>query len=456
VNFALLLAAGFGSRFGKAVLKQKARLAGRAVYEHTLERLQNCKSIFGILLLVNEDLLTERADLKRKFPKVVDVIQGGATRLESTYIGLRYLAPIAEPSSKIIIHDAVRPFVDDALIDRILTALDEYDAVDPAIDSTDTVILAREGFIDSIPDRRMVKRGQTPQGFNFRAILEAFDRAFASGKDLAFSDDCGLYLKFADGFDPRVRLVQGSEDNIKVTYPIDLTMAEAILRRNRVARLESKTMLREKIALLIGGHGGLGGAIEARLREAGMKVFCLSRRNGLDVCNTAGLDARLKDLREQAGPIDAVINLAAELYAGNLAEQSDAEIDAMVTTNLLGSIRVARAALPYLRETGGQMLFFSSSSYMVGRKGQTVYAATKAGVSNLAQGLAQEWDSLGVRVNCIAPSRAATAMRLENFSRQDDLRDLISPEQIAIKVEMILSADVTGMTFLGSNVPDLY
>ena len=93
---------------------------------------------------------------------------------------------------------------------------------------------------------------------------------------------------------------------------------------------------------------------------------------------------------------------------------------------------------------------------MVGRKGQTVYSATKAGVSNLAQGLAQEWEPLGVRVNCIAPSRAATPMRMENFNQQDDLRDLVAPEQAAIKVEMILSADVTGMTFLGSSVPDLY
>jgi hypothetical protein len=71
--------------------------------------------------------------------------------------------------------------------------------------------------------------------------------------------------------------------------------------------------------------GGLGGAIETRLKEAGMKVFCLSRRNGLDVCAPAGLDARLKELREMAGPIDAVVNLAAELHAGNLAEQSDAD-----------------------------------------------------------------------------------------------------------------------------------
>ena len=208
MNFAILLAAGIGSRFGKAVLKQRARLAGRAVYEHTLERLQSFDSISGILLIFNEDMLAERDQIKRRYPKVLEVIKGGNSRLESSYIGLRYLAPIAEAGSKVIIHDAVRPFVDEAMVGRILAALDEHDAVDPVIDSTDTIIVARDGFIESIPDRRNIKRGQTPQGFNFTAILTAFERALASGQELNFSDDCGLFLKYAEGCDPRVRLAR--------------------------------------------------------------------------------------------------------------------------------------------------------------------------------------------------------------------------------------------------------
>ena len=455
MNFAILLAAGIGSRFGKAVLKQRARLAGRAVYEHTLERLQSFDSISGILLIFNEDMLAERDQIKRRYPKVLDVIKGGNSRLESSYVGLRYLAPIAEAGSKVIIHDAVRPFVDEAMVGRILAALDEHDAVDPVIDSTDTIIVARDGFIESIPDRRNIKRGQTPQGFNFTAILTAFERALASGQELNFSDDCGLFLKYAEGCDPRVRLVPGSEDNIKVTLPIDLAIAEAIVRRTQIAGFQRHRSLRGQTALLIGGHGGLGVAIESRLKEVGMKVICLSRRDGLDVRDARSVEAKFKEVREQTGPIDAVIDLAAELHTGNLAEQPDADIEAMVATNFLGPIRVARAALPLLSETKGQLLLFSSSSFMVGRKGQAVYAATKAAVSNLAQGLAQEWEGAGVRVNCMAPSRAATPMRAANFSQQDDLRDMVTPEQVAIKVEMILSANVSGMTFLGSCVPDL-
>jgi 2-C-methyl-D-erythritol 4-phosphate cytidylyltransferase len=455
MNFAILLAAGIGSRFGKAILKQRARLAGRAVYEHTLERLHSFASIAGILVLFNEDMLGERAAIKRKYPKVLDIIKGGSSRLESSYIGLRYLAPIAEPGSKVIIHDAVRPFVDEAMVGRILAALDEHDAVDPVIDSTDTILVARDGFIESIPDRRNIKRGQTPQGFNFKAILEAFDRAFTSGKELNFSDDCGLFLKYAEGADPRVRLVPGSEDNIKVTLPIDLTIAEAIVRKNQTADFRRHRTLEGMKAVLIGGHGGLGGAIDCRLREVGMKVVCLSRRDGLNVRDAHSLETRLQAVRTEIGPIDAIVNLAAELHTGNFVEQPDAISEAMVATNFLGSIRLARAAFPLLAETKGQLLFFSSSSYMVGREGQAVYAATKAAVSNLAQGLAKEWEPQGIRVNCMAPSRAATPMRTANFNSGDDLRDLVTPEQVAIKVEMILSANATGMTFLGSGVPEL-
>jgi 2-C-methyl-D-erythritol 4-phosphate cytidylyltransferase len=455
MNFAILLAAGIGSRFGKAVLKQRARLAGRPVFEHTLERLQGFDAIAGILVVTNEDMLAERAAIKAKFPKVLDVIKGGASRLESSYAGLRYLAPIAEPGAKLIIHDAVRPFVDAAMVSRILAALDDHDAVDPVIDSTDTIIVARDGFIESIPDRRNIKRGQTPQGFNFKPILEAFERAFASGKELSFSDDCGLFLKYADGADPRVRLVAGSEDNIKVTLPVDLTIAEAIVRKNQTAHFQRMQNLRGKTVLLIGGHGGLGGAIESRLCEVGMNVVSLSRRDGLDVRDPGTIAAKFQEARRKSGPIAAVVDLAAELHTGNLVEQTEAEIEAMVSTNFLGSIRVARAAFPLLSETKGQMLLFSSSSYMVGRKGQAVYAATKAAVSNLAQGLAQEWEAADVRVNCLAPSRVATPMRTANFNHGDDLRDMVTPEQVAIKVELILSANATGMTFLGSCVPDL-
>ncbi len=455
MNFAILLAAGIGSRFGTAVLKQRARLAGKPVYEHTLERLHSFASIDGILIVFNEDMLGERAAIKKKYPKVLDVVQGGASRLESSYVALRYLTPIAEPEAKVILHDAVRPFVDEALVGRILAALDEYDAVDPVIDSMDTILVAREGFIESIPDRRTVKRGQTPQGFKFRAILEAFERAFASGRELHFSDDCGLFLKYADGADPRVRLVSGSEDNIKVTLPIDLTIAESIVRKNQTASFQRLRPLRGAKAVLIGGHGGLGSAIESRLSEVGMKVMCLSRRDGLDVRDVRSLETKLRSAREKLGPIEAIVNLAAELHTGNLVEQRDAETEAMVATNFLGSIRIARAAFALLAETKGHLLLFSSSSYMVGRPGQAVYAATKAAVSNLAQGLAKEWEPHGVRVNCVAPSRAATPLRAAHFDSADDLRDLVSPEQVAIKVELILSSNATGMTFLGSSVPEL-
>lgn len=454
MNFAIILAAGTGSRFGSTILKQKARLAGKPVYEHTLEKLQISPLISGILLVTNDDLITEKTRIKKLFPKVLDVIKGGSSRLESSYAGLRYLAPIAEPEAKIIIHDAVRPFLDENLISRILDALNEYDAVDPVIDATDTIICAKDGFIDHIPDRRNLKRGQTPQGFKFSAIIQAYERAFSSGGELLFSDDCGVFLKYSESSDPRVKLVAGCNDNIKITLPLDMSLAEAILRKHQFIKHERTISLEKKRIILLGGHGDLGEAVSNRLKELGADVHSLSRRDGVDIKDIKKIKIAFSEASKN-GDIDAIVNLAGILKTGEVISQSKEDIHEMIDTNLIGAINVAQASYSFLKKTKGQLLYFSSSSYMKGRKGQAIYAATKAALSNFIEGLSAEWEVDGIRVNCVAPSRSATKMRSENF-KNDDLRDLVTPEQIAIKVEMILSTQASGMTFLGTNLPDVF
>ena len=134
------------------------------------------------------------------------------------------------------------------------------------------------------------------------AALEAFDRAFGSGKELNFSDDCGLYLEFANGSDPRVRLVPGHVDNIKVTLPIDLTIAEAIIRKNQATQAQHRTSLKGMRVVLVGGHGGLGNAVGTRLREVGVQVVSLSRRDGLNVLDGHSIESKLQAVRARADP----------------------------------------------------------------------------------------------------------------------------------------------------------
>ncbi len=145
------------------------------------------------------------------------------------------------------------------------------------------------------------------------------------------------------------------------------------------------------------------------------------------------------------GGIDFIINSAGVLFAGPLINTSEDKVEEMINTNLLGSIHIAKHSYTYLKQAKGMLVFFSSSSYLKGRSNIAAYSATKSAVSNLSQGLAEEWQNDGIRVNCIAPSRTDTPMRAKNFTQSDDLSDLLDPDWVASKVEELIKSDITGV-----------
>jgi 2-C-methyl-D-erythritol 4-phosphate cytidylyltransferase len=128
-----------------------------------------------------------------------------------------------------------------------------------------------------------------------------------------------------------------------------------------------------------------------------------------------------------------------------LENQSIGEIEGQIRVNLLGAFFIAHSAYPHLKASEGTLLNLSSSSYSRGRAKYTPYSASKAGIINLTQGLADEWAADRVRVNCLVPGRTDTAMRRANFS--DEAEDtLLNPFEVALSACKILSAEQTGMT----------
>jgi len=144
---------------------------------------------------------------------------GGATRQDSVRLGLASLA--ADPPELVLIHDGVRALLEPALIDRVLDRLQAHAAVLPALPVTDTLKRVDDGAVAGTVDRTGLWRAQTPQGFRYRAILDAH-RAFA-GQSL--TDDCAL----AEAAGLTVAVVDGAESNLKITEPGDLARAEQIL-----------------------------------------------------------------------------------------------------------------------------------------------------------------------------------------------------------------------------------
>jgi len=125
----------------------------------------------------------------------------------------------------VLIHDAVRPFVTEGIIQRTLAAAKETGAASTAIEVSDTIVLEKNSFIEEVPRRRSLKRIQTPQGFKYETILKAHDWA-RENRLSNMTDDCGIVREMG----LEVKLVEGSGNNIKITRREDLIFAESIVK----------------------------------------------------------------------------------------------------------------------------------------------------------------------------------------------------------------------------------
>lgn len=440
-NIAIILASGTGSRFRSETPKQFLKLAGKTVLEHTLDVFELHPRIDAVIVVVAAEnrLLTEQIIASAGYRKASKIITGGATRQASSASGI---AAVADDAAKVLVHDAVRPLLDAATIDRCLDALDAFEAVDTGIPSPDTVIrIDGKDAIAEIPDRAMLRLGQTPQAFRAGLLRRAHALA-ATDADLRVTDDCGLILHYGLG---RVHVVAGDANNIKVTYPSDIYLADRLFQlRARVATSDgAPSSLQGKVLVVFGASRGIGQHIAALAQAAGAHVTAVSRGDGVDVADARAVRKVLADTRYARGHIDFVANTAGVLHTGLLAGQDDAVIDAQVTTNLRGSIIVARESFEVLRDGGGSIALFTSSSYTRGRALNAVYSATKAAVVNLMQGLAQEYHPFGVRINAINPERTATPMRTENFGIEP-VAELLDPGKVAQATLVALLSNATG------------
>ncbi|WP_248305429.1 bifunctional cytidylyltransferase/SDR family oxidoreductase [Agromyces sp. H66] len=440
---AIVLAGGVGTRVGLGLPKQLIRIAGKAIVEHTLERLDRNPNIDAVLVMMNAAAIHELDPLKAsgRFTKLLDILPGGETRNDSTRLALEALG---DEDCKVLLHDAVRPFVDDRIIDECVAALDEFDAVDTAIPSADTIIeVDRDSVITGIPPRSTLRRGQTPQGFRLSVIRRAYEIA-ADDPGFAATDDCGVVFTYLP--DVPIKVVQGTAQNMKVTEPLDLHIADKIfqLQSEAVNAPDAPPIdLTGRSIVVLGGSYGIGASIVEKARRAGARVHAFSRSTTrTDVTSRRSIRAALRAAAKD-GPIDAVVLTAGMLSIAQLVRTPKARLRQTIEVNLLAPAEVAQEAHPYLAASGGHLLFFTSSSYTRGRAGYGLYSATKAGVVNLTQALADEWAQDGISVNCLNPQRTRTPMRAAAFGEEPHTT-LLDPDTVAAASLRVLDSDFTG------------
>jgi 2-C-methyl-D-erythritol 4-phosphate cytidylyltransferase/2-C-methyl-D-erythritol 2,4-cyclodiphosphate synthase len=217
-TFALIVAAGRGSRFGGSLPKQYLGLGGTTILRHAAAAFATHPRIDGVLVAIRpED--RKLFDQAMSGLSLLPAVPGGAERQDSVRLGLEALA--ARQPDRVLIHDGARPFPDAALIDRVIDGLDRASAAIPALPLGDTIKRAADGRVLETIDRSQLWRAQTPQGFHFNAILTAHRQM--AGRVL--TDDAAVAE--AAGIAPLI--VLGSEENLKVTTAEDLAAAERLL-----------------------------------------------------------------------------------------------------------------------------------------------------------------------------------------------------------------------------------
>ncbi len=417
-SIGVILAGGTGTRLGLSIPKQLLTIAGKPVLEHTVGIFQQAASIDEILILMHPDHLAAAEQIAARYPKVSRVVAAGRTRNDSTSAALAALAESADPDAKVLFHDAVRPLLETRILDDLVTALDQHDAVDVAIRSADTIIeVDDENTISAIPDRSRLRRGQTPQGFRLSTIQDAYERAWQD-PDFMATDDCSVVLKYLP--DIPIAVVDGSEQNVKITEPIDVLIASQLFQIGShtappsVSVDEYHQRLAGKVLVVLDGSTGVGASDDVvdLARSFGATVRCYSRsQTDLDVSDADDIAKALEQVHIEHGQIDYLVLITGPLACGPVAEASTDELVQDVQVNYLAPVLTARLAHQYLKASGGQLVFFTPSSDPRGRTDDSVYSSAKAAVVNLAQALAGQWLDEGIRVNVINPARSDIPIR---------------------------------------------
>lgn len=236
MNIALILAGGKGTRMGMVDQpKQFIDIYGKPIVIHTMEAFDVHEDIDAIAIVCLKEWHDDIRIWTRKYElnKVKWIVEGGETRQQSVFNGLKAIEDDISPDDIVVIHDAARPLISHRIISDNIEEAKRFGAVDTVIPSADTIIQSKDdNIISSIPVRKELYLGQTPQSFKYSIIWEAHKNASEETLKIA-TDDCRLVLSY--GMD--VHLVNGDKLNFKITTMEDLLLLKSIVKMSKLERI---------------------------------------------------------------------------------------------------------------------------------------------------------------------------------------------------------------------------
>ena len=224
ISTAVIVAAGKGKRMGTEISKQFLPLCGKEILAHTVEKFEKAACIRDIILVTGGDALQDVRQMVQEYgwKKIISVTEGGKERQDSVFLGLQQ---VPQDTEIVLIHDGVRPFVTEEILERSIAAAKETGGCVAGVPAKDTIkVCDAEGFAIATPNRSTLRQIQTPQTFRRKEILAAYEKAKADG--FLGTDDASVAEH--SGFP--VRVIMGSYSNIKITTKDDLLIGAAFLK----------------------------------------------------------------------------------------------------------------------------------------------------------------------------------------------------------------------------------
>lgn len=230
--YAVILAGGSGTRMGTEVPKQFLNICSRPVIIRSADAFLDSGLCDHVIITVPAEFTDYTRSLIKQYrpDDNTDVIAGGKNRNSSLLNALEFIKQNKpyDGDTVVLTHDAVRPFINKRIIADNIKAVREFGGCNTVVKCVDTVLVSDDGkFISSVPERKKLYNAQTPQSFNFKELLNIYEKMTDDEKE-NMTDACSVFLKYGK----KVALVDGAQNNIKITYKNDIGRAEQIILNN--------------------------------------------------------------------------------------------------------------------------------------------------------------------------------------------------------------------------------
>ena len=394
----IVLAGGKGERAKSYIPKCFMSLNGKSVIQYTVDEFKK-SNLFSQIIVVLPDYAY--------FDKDVTIIQGGATRTESI---AKALKACPKDTKYVVFHDAARPFIKATDLPQFITALKTCDAAITSEEITDALYHAnRENF----------KLIQTPEAFNFKYLMKKFDST---------ANYTSIYQHV---FPCRLKFIDLGHQNLKITYPKDIYIAEQLMKYSEV--IDRTSNVKGKAILIFGGTGGIGTALTRYLTTRGAKVVSLgsddvdlSKSHSTFTCDYTNFDC---------------IIYAAGAYATD-SEGLIEHYDTIMNVNFKSFVEIVENAENILK-VGGSIIALGSTAAAKGRAGIAIYSASKAALNAFVEASTEMLAKKDIRINVICPAKVATPLQTA-INPKANQKDMIQPEALAKIIAGYIDIESTG------------